>query len=329
VADSISEALKSNNSLEYLNLDDTDLNNESLIIISEALKINTALTKLIICGDEISNNGVESLSAALMVNTTLKKLTIASENIDDTGLEHLCEVLKHNSSLTSLGVEFCAISAVGVTQLAASLLDNTSITSLSFKGIILTAEMLEPIAELLKTSTFITSINLNHTELYEEVVVMLHEVLKSNFFITKVVLEDDISSNNSVNDMRLEMEAFIDSNKLIYANTMETLIEIVQGVHIENTAHIGHLKHYQNFSDTFKLALKSEGFNDIALNVIDNYISKNYFAITSVCQNFVINSDLMPIDMIVCISTLLTLDDINPNQVADIELNGGEACIEL
>ena len=75
--------------------------------------------------------------------------------------------------------------------------------------------------------------------------------------------------------------------------------------------------------------MKSEGFNDIALNVIDNYISKNYFAITSVCQNFVINSDLMPIDMIVCISTLLTLDDINPNQVADIELNGGEACIEL
>jgi len=93
------QALKKNNTLEYLSLEYNDLGGEAVKVIAEALATNTGLKELRINNQKkpIGNEAERALAEALDKNTTLCKLSLV---VKDTGARGTIDrVLTRNTEL--------------------------------------------------------------------------------------------------------------------------------------------------------------------------------------------------------------------------------------
>ncbi|KAJ3429687.1 leucine-rich repeat-containing protein [Anaeramoeba flamelloides] len=92
---SLSEALKVNQTLIYLNLrENRRIGDEGMQALNEALKVNQTLTNLDLGNNRIGNKGMQALSESLKVNQTLNQLGLAGNKIKDEGMQALSESLK-------------------------------------------------------------------------------------------------------------------------------------------------------------------------------------------------------------------------------------------
>merc|ERR1712167_451755 len=92
----ISEALKANNTLTYLNLNNNNITDVQSI--GELLKTNNTLERLYLRYNNITD--VQSIGDALKTNNTLKWLYLFNNNITD--VQSIGEGLKTNNTLTEL-----------------------------------------------------------------------------------------------------------------------------------------------------------------------------------------------------------------------------------
>ena len=92
----IGEALKTNNTLEHLDL---RINNITDVqSIGDALKTNNTLTELYLYNNNITD--VQSIGEGLKTNNTLTLLYLRNNNItDDSGIQSIIEALKTNNTL--------------------------------------------------------------------------------------------------------------------------------------------------------------------------------------------------------------------------------------
>ena len=95
----ISEALKANNTLTYLNLNNNNITDVQSI--GELLKTNNTLEVLALDNNNITD--VQSIGEGLKTNNTLEGLSLSNNNItDDSGIQSIIDVLKTNNTLVYL-----------------------------------------------------------------------------------------------------------------------------------------------------------------------------------------------------------------------------------
>ena len=100
----IAEGLKTNTSLQELQLYTCDLTATGVGYIAEALKINSSLKILNIGGNGIYDKGIECLGSALQVNHGVESLELSSCGMTDRGLHYITELLQHNEHLKKLKI---------------------------------------------------------------------------------------------------------------------------------------------------------------------------------------------------------------------------------
>ena len=97
----IGEALKANNTLETLNLDNNNITDVQSI--GELLKTNNTLTRLYLNNNNITD--VQSIGEGLKTNNTLTRLDLGNNNItDDSGIQSIIDGLKTNNTLSYLNL---------------------------------------------------------------------------------------------------------------------------------------------------------------------------------------------------------------------------------
>ena len=91
----ISEALKANNTLTYLDLDNNNITDVQSI--GEALKTNKTLKRLYLVRINITD--VQSIGEGLKTNNTLRVLSLDHNNITDDTVQSIIDGLKSNNTL--------------------------------------------------------------------------------------------------------------------------------------------------------------------------------------------------------------------------------------
>jgi hypothetical protein len=95
----LSEMLKSNPTITYITISDSDIDEASLKYLNEALKINTSLKTLIL---KVSVKRPELLKESIIHNTTLRLLHIHMENISKDQIDTFCGCIEQNVGLETL-----------------------------------------------------------------------------------------------------------------------------------------------------------------------------------------------------------------------------------
>ena len=177
--------LKINTTLIKLNLNNNNICHIGAQSIGEALMTNNALQILYLSYNNITDTGVESIAEALMTNNVLKSLFLENNNITDTGVESIINALKTNNVLNYLSLEDTTnnnLSDNMKSQLKDALLAharrifgiiNTGVmiknVSLNFNNMDITDADAEAISNMLKTNTTLIQLNLDNNKIQGEI----------------------------------------------------------------------------------------------------------------------------------------------------------------
>ena len=101
-AAAISDALKTNNSLQILKMSYNNITSKGAKLIAEAIKVNKTLQVLDIHDNNISDDGAAAISDALKSNNSLQILTMSYNNITSEGAKSIAEAIKVNTTLHTL-----------------------------------------------------------------------------------------------------------------------------------------------------------------------------------------------------------------------------------
>ncbi|KAF9325930.1 hypothetical protein BG006_010611, partial [Podila minutissima] len=184
----LAEALKTNSTLNTLDLGHGLIRDNGAQALAEALKTNSTLTALNLVGNSIGDNGVQALSEAFKINSTLTTLNIRYNSFRDNGAQALAEVLKTNSTLTTLNLWHNSIGDNGVQALAEALKTNSTLTTLSLGGKPIGENGARALSEALKVNSILTTLNFGGNSIGENGAQALSEALKTNSTLTTLNL---------------------------------------------------------------------------------------------------------------------------------------------
>lgn len=148
--ESIAEALKSNTSLNDLDMQGVEIGRDGTAFLAKALELNTGLATLDYSSNYLESEEVAALSKALKANTSLKELNLFEDSIDDKGAKVLAKALQFNTSLQRLNLEDNQITDEGVIDLAEMLKINTSLKELNLTDVFIKLEGTKALAEAIK-----------------------------------------------------------------------------------------------------------------------------------------------------------------------------------
>ena len=114
--EALAEALKTNATLQTLDLGGNRILCEGAEALAKALKVNSSLHTLGLCDNMIGNMGAMALAEALKVNSALQVLDLGSNEIE-TGAMALAETLKSSTRLQSLDMTDNRISSLDYDQI--------------------------------------------------------------------------------------------------------------------------------------------------------------------------------------------------------------------
>jgi Ran GTPase-activating protein (RanGAP) involved in mRNA processing and transport len=114
--EALAEALKTNATLQTLDLGGNRILCEGAIALAKALKVNSSLHTLGLDGNKIGSMGAMALAEALEVNSALQALDLGSNEIG-TGVIALTEALKTNTTLQRLDITYNGISSLVCDQI--------------------------------------------------------------------------------------------------------------------------------------------------------------------------------------------------------------------
>eukprot|EP01125_Pyxidicula_operculata_P009308 TRINITY_DN3067_c0_g1_i1.p1 TRINITY_DN3067_c0_g1~~TRINITY_DN3067_c0_g1_i1.p1 ORF type:complete len:284 (-),score=47.78 TRINITY_DN3067_c0_g1_i1:302-1153(-) len=129
----VSESLRTNTTLTYLNLEGNKIREEGTKYLCGSLKENTTLTHLIFDVNYVGNEGAQYISDFLRVNSTLTYLTLKRNQFKIEGSQIIAESLKVNSGLTYLHVDTDKIGVNSFQSFSESLKFNTTLQNLSLR----------------------------------------------------------------------------------------------------------------------------------------------------------------------------------------------------
>lgn len=126
----IIDSLKTNSSLNKLDLTFTVMQREAISEIANMLKVNTALTALNISCNYIDNDRCKEIAKALKVNTTLRKIDLSSTDIDIIGVTKLFKCLINNETLLCCHLDMFAKATDSLPDAVKYLEQNYTLTNL-------------------------------------------------------------------------------------------------------------------------------------------------------------------------------------------------------
>ena len=100
----LSESLKKNSSVKYLNLTSNKLKGEACEAFVELLQCNKTLLEAALGGNAISNEGVATLAQFLPHNDTLRHLDLSRNSFSDAGFNVFARALGENRGLAFLDI---------------------------------------------------------------------------------------------------------------------------------------------------------------------------------------------------------------------------------
>ena len=100
----LSESLKKNNSVKYLNLSSNKLKGEGFESFVELLQCNKTMLEVALGGNAISNEGVATLAQFLPHNNTLRHLDLSRNSFNDAGFNIFAKALGENRGLAFLDI---------------------------------------------------------------------------------------------------------------------------------------------------------------------------------------------------------------------------------
>ena len=100
----LSESLKKNSSVKYLNLTSNKLKGDAFEAFVELLQCNKTLLEAALGGNAISNDGVATLAGFLPHNDTLRHLDLSRNSFSDAGFAVFARALGENRGLAFLDI---------------------------------------------------------------------------------------------------------------------------------------------------------------------------------------------------------------------------------
>ena len=118
------------------------------VALAEALKTNQTLTWVDLFSNEIGNAGATALAEALKTNPGLSSINLGHNGIGNAGAAALAEALKTNQTLTSISLGGNQIDAAGAAALAEALKTNMTLTCMDFSEGVIGAEINDRVEKL-------------------------------------------------------------------------------------------------------------------------------------------------------------------------------------
>ena len=134
----LAEAIKTNSTLQWLDLSRNKIRDATATKLATSLKFNSALRTLNLAWARITYVGAEALASALMTNSTLQTLKLSSNEIEDDGAKSLAEALESNSTCKTLDLSVNQIGNVGAEALGKAMAKDHNVlqeVNLSFNRI--------------------------------------------------------------------------------------------------------------------------------------------------------------------------------------------------
>ncbi|XP_067056257.1 NACHT, LRR and PYD domains-containing protein 5-like isoform X2 [Acropora muricata] len=175
-AEALAGALKTNRSLTYLSLEDSDISC-SATALAEAIRLNRTLTHLNLSENDISDLGTEVICKALQSNHVMTHLILHGNTIGNSGAVALAEALKSPATqLSYLDLQRCHITTFGVEILAGALQTNRSLTHLNLAGLSISSSA-TALAEALQLNRTLTHLDLRHNQISDTEAIQLAQTL--------------------------------------------------------------------------------------------------------------------------------------------------------
>lgn len=179
----LAQALIVNNTLRELNLNNSGVKDEALILIANALKHNTGLTSLELQNNDISASGNAALCAALKVNVSLTSLDLSMNKIRDEGVIALSELLLVNKTLMHLYIFSNTVTKPGAQALAQTLAVNTALKIINFHGNPISSIGMFYLTQSLSQNTNLDSLSIGDPSIKNEELNDLTKTICSENFI--------------------------------------------------------------------------------------------------------------------------------------------------
>ena len=126
----ISEVLRINKTLKYLDISRNAIGDDGISAISDGLHVNTTLIQLVACHCEFHSKGAESVANMLQTNKTLKYLDISFNHIEDDGITAVTCSIENNTTLTELKLHDNKFHSKGLQNINKMLMINKSLIKL-------------------------------------------------------------------------------------------------------------------------------------------------------------------------------------------------------
>lgn len=216
------EALKTNTTLQRLQLHGSFIDTADACSLASALNVNSSLTTLDLSDNEIGFSGVACLAEALKVNISLAILNLAGNNIGDLAAVTLSESLKSNTTVTSLYLSRNGIGEHGVRSLVELLAVNASLMILDLSENEIGDAGAVALAHALKINTALAVLILSKNGLGDVAALALAEALKTNASLTTLGL---LGNNISGSGAKFLGEALVVNSKLSTLNLSSNCID--------------------------------------------------------------------------------------------------------
>ena len=136
----ISEIVRTNKTLQKLDLSNNKLSDDGTITISDGLKNNTTLLELNISHNNITNKAIKNITESIQVNTTLEKLDLSHNILSDDGATLISSCLKCNNSLLKLNISHNGITDKGTKEIAEAIKINSTLQNIDISRNHISAE---------------------------------------------------------------------------------------------------------------------------------------------------------------------------------------------
>ena len=232
----ISDSLKSNTSLRYLNLSNCKLQNDNAWLVCNAVLAVTTLAHINLSGNNISKSSAEILSVGISRNSFLRHLELDNCNLCEEGLRSICRAL-HNGHLLTLSLSCNCISDKVVGGLATVFSNNHNIEHLYIKKCSMEYNGIKALIVALAKVKSLKTIDLSHNKMLCRDIDVAAVVIANNSLerlnlsycqLQECTVNDIVSKVNAVNLVALDLCGNQISDSV--ANQMQAMISNAVGL---------------------------------------------------------------------------------------------------
>eukprot|EP00549_Striatella_unipunctata_P025828 CAMPEP_0118685440 /NCGR_PEP_ID=MMETSP0800-20121206/7247_1 /TAXON_ID=210618 ORGANISM="Striatella unipunctata, Strain CCMP2910" /NCGR_SAMPLE_ID=MMETSP0800 /ASSEMBLY_ACC=CAM_ASM_000638 /LENGTH=368 /DNA_ID=CAMNT_0006582351 /DNA_START=128 /DNA_END=1234 /DNA_ORIENTATION=+ len=162
----LAQGIAQNNSLEYLGVEDCNVDDEGVEAIAKGLEVNRSITEVTLFGISIGNQGIEAFSRVISRNMILNSILLKSTRTERLiSLEWLANAVSLNSGLRYLRLENIPMSNRDAKAFAEALKLNTSLQFLLLDGRYIGNIGAKYMAEAVMVNTSLRRLHLGETQI--------------------------------------------------------------------------------------------------------------------------------------------------------------------